>query len=137
MGEADAVSGKRILVIGAGFAGLYAAMELRRATAAGHRVTVVNDENFMQYQPFLPEVASGTIDPRAVVVPLRRVLRHCEVLIGEVRGVEHDQRRALVRFADGHEERVGYDVLVLTVGSRSRVLPVPGLAEHGVGFKTV
>jgi NADH:ubiquinone reductase (H+-translocating) len=137
MGEADAVSGKRILVIGAGFAGLYAAMELRRATAAGHRVTVVNDENFMQYQPFLPEVASGTIDPRAVVVPLRRVLRHCEVLIGEVRGVEHDQRRALVRFADGHEERIGYDVLVLTVGSRSRVLPLPGLAEHGVGFKTV
>jgi NADH:ubiquinone reductase (H+-translocating) len=137
MGEADAVSGKRILVIGAGFAGVYAAMELRRATAAGHRVTVVNDENFMQYQPFLPEVASGTIDPRAVVVPLRRVLRHCEILIGEVRGLEHDQRRALVRFADGHEERLGYDVLVLTVGSRSRVLPVPGLAEHGVGFKTV
>jgi NADH:quinone reductase (non-electrogenic) len=131
------MSGKRILIVGAGFAGLYAAMELRRATAAGHRVTVVNDENFMQYQPFLPEVASGTIDPRAVVVPLRRVLRHCEVLIGEVRGVEHEQRRALVRFADGHEERIGYDVLVITVGSRSRVLPVPGLTEHGVGFKTV
>jgi NADH dehydrogenase len=137
MAEADAVSGKRVLVVGAGFAGLYAAMELRRATAAGHRVTVVNDQNFMQYQPFLPEVASGTIDPRAVVVPVRRVLRHCEVLIGEVRGIEHDQRRALVRFADGHEERIGYDVLVITVGSRSRVLPVPGLAEHGVGFKTV
>jgi NADH dehydrogenase len=135
--ETGAMSGKRILVVGAGFAGLYAAMQLRRVTAAGHRVTVVNEENFMQYQPFLPEVASGTIDPRAVVVPLRRVLRHCEVLIGEVRGIEHGQRRALVRFADGHEERVGYDVLVLTVGSRSRVLPVPGLAEHGVGFKTV
>jgi NADH:quinone reductase (non-electrogenic) len=128
---------KRILVVGAGFAGLYAAMELRRAVAAGHRVTVVNDENFMQYQPFLPEVASGTIDPRAVVVPLRRVLRHCEVLIGEVRGIEHDERRALVRFADGHEERIGYDVLVLSAGSRSRVMPVPGLVEHGVGFKTV
>jgi NADH:ubiquinone reductase (H+-translocating) len=131
------MSGKRIVVVGAGFAGLYAAMELRRATAAGHRVTVVNDQNFMQYQPFLPEVASGTIDPRAAVVPLRRVLPHCEILIGEVRTVEHGQRRALVRFAEGRDERIGYDILVLSAGSRSRVLPVPGLAEHGVGFKTV
>jgi NADH dehydrogenase len=131
------MSGKRIMVVGAGFAGLYAAMELRRATAAGHRVTVVNDQNFMQYQPFLPEVASGTIDPRAAVVPLRRVLPHCEVLIGEVRTVEHGHRRALVRYAEGREERIEYDVLVLSAGSRSRVLPVPGLAEHGVGFKTV
>jgi NADH:quinone reductase (non-electrogenic) len=136
-GAAGAAGGTRILVVGAGFAGLYAAMALRGAAAAGHRVTVVNDENFMQYQPFLPEVASGTIDPRAVVVPLRRVLRHCEVLIGEVRGIEHDDRRALVRFADGHEGAVGYDVLVLCAGSRSRVLPIPGLTEHGVGFKTV
>lgn len=136
-GERDGVGGSRILVVGAGFAGLYAAMELRAASQAGHRVTVVNEENFMQYQPFLPEVASGTIDPRAVVVPLRRVLRHCEVLIGDVRAIEHERRRATVRFIDGREEPIGYDVLVLTAGSTSRVLPVPGLAEHGVGFKTV
>jgi NADH dehydrogenase len=70
------VTGKRILVVGAGFAGLYAALGMKRLVPAGHRITVVNPENFMQYQPFLPEVASGTIDPRAVVVPLRRVLRH-------------------------------------------------------------
>ena len=61
------MAGKRILVVGAGFAGLYAAMGLRRAVELGHRVTVVNAENFMLYHPFLPEVASGTIDPRAVV----------------------------------------------------------------------
>ena len=46
--------GKRILVVGAGFGGLYAAMGLRRAVELGHHVTVVNPENFMQYQPFLP-----------------------------------------------------------------------------------
>ena len=55
------MAGKRILVVGAGFGGLYAAMGLRRAVELGHRVIVVNPENFMQYQPFLPEVASGTI----------------------------------------------------------------------------
>ncbi|MGA9162511.1 MAG: NAD(P)/FAD-dependent oxidoreductase [Actinomycetota bacterium] len=131
------MAGKRILVVGAGFGGLYAALNLRRAVELGHRVTVVNPENFMQYQPFLPEVASGTIDPRAVVVPLRRVLRHCEVVIGEVEGVEHDQRRARVRLADGRPIEIAYDVIALAPGSWARVLPIPGLAEHGVGFKTV
>jgi len=131
------MTGARILVVGTGFAGLAAARELRAAARAGHRVTVVNRENFMQYQPFLPEVASGTIDPRAVVVPLRRVLGHAEVLIGEVRRITHGDRRALVRLADGRDEELAYDVLAVTVGSRSRVLPVPGLTQHGIGFTTV
>src|SRR5919106_3181760 len=130
-------SGSHILVVGAGFAGLYAAMGLRRAVAEGHRVTVVNPESFFQYQPFLPEVASGTIDPRAAVVPLRRVLKHCRLVIGEVTDVDPDAREVGVRVTDGDERPVGYDVLVLAPGSRSRVLPVPGLAEHGIGFKTV
>jgi NADH:ubiquinone reductase (H+-translocating) len=131
------VTGRRILVVGAGFAGLYTAMHLRRAVGLGHRVTVVNPENFMQYQPFLPEVASGTIDPRAVVVPLRRVLRHCEIVIGEVEQVDHAARRASVRLPDGRRSSLDYDVVVLAAGSWARVLPIPGLAEHGVGFKTV
>jgi NADH dehydrogenase len=131
------VTGKRILVVGAGFGGLYAAMHLRRAVDLGHRVTVVNPENFMQYQPFLPEVASGTIDPRAVAVPLRRVLRHCEIVVGEVRRVDHDRRVASVRLMDERELQLTYDVVLLSPGSWSRVLPIPGLAQHGVGFKTV
>lgn len=131
------MTGKRILVVGAGFGGLYAAMGLRRAVELGHRVIVVNPENFMQYQPFLPEVASGTIDPRAVVVPLRTVLRHCEVVIGEVERVDHDERTTHVRLADGRRVAIGYDVVVLAPGSWARVLPIPGLAEQGVGFKTV
>ncbi|MEX2406564.1 MAG: FAD-dependent oxidoreductase, partial [Actinomycetota bacterium] len=129
--------GKRILVVGAGFAGLYAAMGMRALARAGHRITVVNTQNFMQYQPFLPEVASGTIDPRAVAVPLRTTLRHCEIVIGEVERLDHGARKATIRLADGTERGLAYDVLVLTPGSTSRVLPIPGLAEHGIGFKTV
>ncbi|HEX6330848.1 MAG TPA: NAD(P)/FAD-dependent oxidoreductase [Actinomycetota bacterium] len=129
--------GRRILVVGAGFAGLYAALGMKGLVRAGHRVTVVNDQNFMQYQPFLPEVASGTIDPRAVVVPLRTVLRHCEIVIGEVERLEHDARRAHIRLPDGSERVEPYDVVVLAPGSRSNVLPIPGLGEHGIGFKTV
>lgn len=131
------MAGKRILVVGAGFAGLYAAMGMRALARAGHRITVVNPQNFMQYQPFLPEVASGTIDPRAVAVPLRTTLRHCELVIGEVERLDHGARKATIRLADGTERVTEYDLLVLTPGSTSRVLPIPGLAEHGIGFKTV
>jgi NADH dehydrogenase len=131
------VAGKRILVVGAGFAGLYAAMGMRALARAGHRITVVNPQNFMQYQPFLPEVASGTIDPRAVAVPLRTTLRHCDIVIGEVERLDHSGRKATIRLADGSERVMEYDVLVLTPGSTSRVLPSPGRAEQGIGFKTV
>ena len=131
------MAGQRILVVGAGFAGLYAAMGMRALARAGHRITVVNPQNFMQYQPFLPEVASGTIDPRAVAVPLRTTLRHCEIVIGEIERLDHGARKATILLADGTERETAYDVLVLTPGSTSRVLPIPGLAEHGIGFKTV
>ena len=131
------MSAKRILLVGGGFIGMYAARRLEHLVREGHRVTLVNPENFMQYQPFLPEVASGTIDPRAVVVPLRQVLRRTVLLIGEVERIDHEGRSASVRLPDGSLHDEAYDVLVLGAGSRSRTLPIPGLAEHGVGFKTV
>jgi len=133
----DEGSSSHILIVGAGFAGLYVAMGLKGAVAEGHRVTVVNPESFFQYQPFLPEVASGTIDPRAAVVPLRRVLRHCRLVTGEVVRIEHEARAAHVRTTAGEERTLDYDIVVLAPGSRSRVLPIPGLSEHGIGFKTV
>jgi NADH dehydrogenase len=128
----------RILLVGGGYIGLYTAMGLERLLkGTDHVLTLVNPENFMQYQPFLPEVASGTIDPRAVVVPLRRVLRRTELVVGEVVRIDHGVRAAMVRLADGQERVYPYDHVVLGAGSRARVLPVPGLAEHAVGFKTV
>ena len=131
------MTGTRVLIVGGGFAGTYAAMEMERLADSGHTVTLVSAENFMQYQPFLPEVASGTIDPRAIVVPLRSVLKRVTVNVGEVTAIDHQTRRADVRIGDGSSVTLDYDILVLTAGSWSRVLPVPGLAEHGVGFKTV
>lgn len=131
------MTGTRVLIVGGGFAGTYAALEMKHLARAGHDVTLVSAENFLQYQPFLPEVASGTIDPRAVVVPLRPLLRHAKVVVGEVTAVHHDDRRVDVTIPDGRGVSLGYDVLVLAAGSSSRVLPVPGLAEHGIGFKTI
>jgi NADH dehydrogenase len=100
-------------------------------------VTVVDPQSYMTYQPFLPEAAAGNLEPRHVVVPLRRVLSGCTVLTGRVVRIEHAQRRAVIAPTEGEERTIDYDVLVMAPGSVSRTLPIPGLAEVGIGFKTV
>ncbi|MFB3738779.1 MAG: NAD(P)/FAD-dependent oxidoreductase [Candidatus Velamenicoccus archaeovorus] len=129
---------KRILVVGGGYIGTYAALKMQDALSAdGHELVLVNPENFMMYQPFLPEVASGNIEPRHVLVPLRQILRKTRVIVGEVERVDHDRRVATIRIRGEEARELPYDIVVLGAGSRSRVLPIPGLAEHGIGFKTV
>ncbi len=113
--------------------------ELRRGEA---EITVVTPAPYMTYQPFLPEAAAGSLSPRHVVVPLRRVLGRCDLVIGEVECIDHTTRTATLTTLATDEEKTGarrvtYDELVLAPGSVSRTLPVPGLADHGVGFKTV
>jgi NADH dehydrogenase len=91
----------------------------------------------MTYQPFLPEAAAGSLEPRHVVVPLRRVLRRCRVLSGTVIGIEHARRVATVQPLDGAPFEVAYDQIVVAPGSIARTLPIPGLAEIAIGFKTI
>ncbi|MFJ5828325.1 NAD(P)/FAD-dependent oxidoreductase [Streptomyces sp. NPDC093089] len=137
----------RILVVGGGYVGMYTALRLQRQLRAELRagaaeIVVVTPEPYMTYQPFLPEAAAGSISPRHVVVPLRRVLDRCRIVIGEVRAVDHAKRTATLATLATEEEGTGatelaYDELVIAPGSVSRTLPVPGLADHGIGFKTV
>ncbi|MFE5830610.1 NAD(P)/FAD-dependent oxidoreductase [Streptomyces sp. NPDC056508] len=137
----------RILVAGGGYVGMYTALRLQRQLRAELRsgaaeIVVVTPEPYMTYQPFLPEAAAGSISPRHVVVPLRRLLDRCRILIGEVLSVDHAKRTATLSTLATDEEGTGpvelvYDELVIAPGSVSRTLPVPGLAEHGIGFKTV
>ncbi|MEV8534915.1 NAD(P)/FAD-dependent oxidoreductase [Streptomyces sp. NPDC051211] len=133
----------RILVVGGGYVGMYTALRLQQKLRAGEaEVTVVTPEPYMTYQPFLPEAAAGSISPRHVVVPLRRVLGDCRIVIGEARRIDHAKRTATVTTLATEEEGAGalqleYDELVLAPGSISRTLPIPGLADYGIGFKTV
>ncbi|MFG2682970.1 NAD(P)/FAD-dependent oxidoreductase [Streptomyces sp. NPDC048392] len=137
----------RILVVGGGYVGMYTALRLQRNLRGELRrgeaeITVVTPDPYMTYQPFLPEAAAGSISPRHVVVPLRRVLGQCDIVIGEARSIDHTTRTATITTLATDEEGTGarrltYDELVLAPGSVSRTLPVPGLADHGVGFKTV
>ncbi|WP_329313902.1 NAD(P)/FAD-dependent oxidoreductase [Streptomyces sp. NBC_01278] len=133
----------RILVVGGGYVGMYTALRLQRKLRAGEaEVTVVSPEPYMTYQPFLPEAAAGSISPRHVVVPLRRVLGKCRIVIGEARTIDHAKRTVTVTTLATADEGTGaqeieYDELVLAPGSVSRALPIPGLADYAIGFKTV
>lgn len=137
----------RILVVGGGYVGMYTALRLQRELKSELKrgeaeVVMITPEPYMTYQPFLPEAAAGNISPRHVVVPLRRVLDKCRIVIGEVESIEHAKRTATFTTLATEEEGTGavditYDELVLAPGSVSRTLPIPGLAEYAIGFKTV
>lgn len=128
----------QIVIVGGGYAGMNAARALRRSAPPSEvAITVIDPRSYMTYQPFLAEAAAGSIEPRHVVVPLREALPHCDVLGGEVTGVRHEDDTLTVRVADGHIRQISYDVLVLTPGSVSKTMPIPGLAEHAMGFKNL
>ncbi|MFC8596228.1 NAD(P)/FAD-dependent oxidoreductase [Streptomyces atroolivaceus] len=137
----------RILVVGGGYVGMYTALRLQRKLrqrlkSGEAEIVVVTPEPYMTYQPFLPEAAAGSISPRHVVVPLRRVLKDCTIVIGEAERVDHAKRTVTVTTLATGDDGTGaleipYDEIVLAPGSVSRTLPVPGLADFGIGFKTV
>jgi NADH dehydrogenase len=128
----------RVVIAGGGFGGLYAARRLERVLPRGSaRVQLVTPENFMLYTPLLPGAAAGTLEPRHVVVPLRESLKRTEIRLAHVTGADPDRSELSLATFDGREESLSYDQLIVAIGSVSRVLPVPGLAEHGMGFKTI
>lgn len=137
-GKIDDVNPKRILVVGAGHVGLYAALRLsKKLSSREAEVIVVDPQPHMTYQPFLPEASAGNISPRHAVVPLRRELRKCKVVAGTVTRIDHDRRAAVVQPISGPTREIQYDHVVVAPGSVSRTLPIPGLHEHGIGFKTI
>ncbi|MEU3554573.1 NAD(P)/FAD-dependent oxidoreductase [Streptomyces fragilis] len=128
----------RILVVGGGYVGLYAARRILKKMRFGEAtVTVVDPRSYMTYQPFLPEAAGGNISPRHVVVPLRRVLRKAEVLTGRVTTIDQDRKVATVAPLVGESYELPFDYLVVALGAVSRTFPIPGLAEQGIGMKGV
>src|SRR5918992_33937 len=150
MGTATGMSppeSTHVLIVGGGYVGMYTALRLQRKlrrdiNRGDVEITVVDPQSYMTYQPFLPEAAAGNLEPRHVVAPLRRVLPKVRLLNGRIVRVDHERHRAYVRLVgaelteDGTRE-LEYDLLIMAAGSISRTLPIPGLAEHGVGFKTV
>ena len=117
------------LILGGGFAGSYVARKLGKRGA-----TIVSLENFMLFASMLPEAASGTLEPRHVVVPLRQMCPHADLVLGRV--VAHDPQRNRVQVeTEQGLVNLDYRELVVALGAIPRVLPIPGLGEHALGFK--
>jgi len=128
-GERQAQGG--VLVVGGGFAGAYVARQL-----GDRRATIVSKDNFMLYTPLLPEAASGTLEPRHTVVPLRVMCPHAELILGAVTTLDLEAQRAVVETDEG-PQTVSWSDLVLALGAVPRTLPIPGLSEHALSFKTL
>jgi NADH:ubiquinone reductase (H+-translocating) len=127
-----------VVIAGGGFGGAMAARELERIMPRqSTRLVLVNDANFMLYTPFLPEAAAGTLEPRHVVTPLREILKRTYLRLGSIAAHDPVAKTVELRTREGDAEQLPYDQLLLALGSVSRVLPVPGLSEHAVGFKSL
>ena len=128
---------QHVVIAGGGFGGYYTAKTLERLAPPGVRITLISDVNFMLYTPLLPGAAAGTLDPRHIVVPLREHLRRTSLRLGYVTGGDPARSVIQVDMIAGMQKEYRYDHLVVALGSIARVVPIPGLVEHAIGFKTI
>ena len=126
-----------VLILGGGSVGLTTASELRKTLGAEVAITVVDPRPYMTYAPFLPEVGAGSIDPRNVLAPLRKVLPGAKVVTGSVSAIRSAENTVVVDMEEGEQLEIAYDYLVVGLGAVPRLLPIPGLAENAIGFKQI
>ena len=130
----------RVVIVGAGFAGVHAA---RRLTRISRRlkgvieIVLINPSDYFLYLPLLPEVTAGILDPRQISVPLRTACPGARLVLGTVDRVDFDNRQIGLVDPQGNRRTMGYDRLLITAGSVNKLLPVPGVALHAHGFRSV
>ncbi|WJL96004.1 FAD-dependent oxidoreductase [Microbacterium sp. ET2] len=128
----------RILIVGGGYAGFYTAWKLEKRLRRGEaEVTIVDPLAYMTYQPFLPEVAAGSIEARHSVVSLRRHLKRTRIVAAKVTGIDHAHKTATLAPIAGEPYQQEYDQIVVTAGAVSRTFPIPGIADTAIGLKTI
>ncbi|HXH49157.1 MAG TPA: NAD(P)/FAD-dependent oxidoreductase [Terriglobia bacterium] len=131
---------KRVLILGGGFAGLYAAAELEKTLARDPQVEInlVNRENFFLFTPMLHEVAASDLDLTTIVNPVRKMLRRVNFFAGEVKGIDLASRKVTVTHGfDNHSHVLEYDYLIIGLGSITNFYNLPGLEERALTMKSL
>ncbi|WP_329090809.1 NAD(P)/FAD-dependent oxidoreductase [Streptosporangium sp. NBC_01469] len=131
------VQRQRVVVIGGGFAGFTAVRTLSRIAKGAIEIVLINPTDYFLYLPLLPEVAAGILDPRKVAVPLAGDHPGVRHLLATADTVDIEARRVKCTDAEGNHRELGYDRLVIAVGSVNKLLPVPGVAEYAHGFRSI
>ncbi len=128
----------KILIVGGGYAGFYTARKLEKWLGRNEaEVTMVDPLPYMTYQPFLPEVAAGSMEPRHAVVSHRRHLKTTRVITAKVTNVDHAAKTATIVPPVGEPWTETYDIVVMTAGAVSRTFPIPGVADEAIGMKNI
>jgi NADH:ubiquinone reductase (H+-translocating) len=128
---------RRVVVVGAGFAGFSAARELSRLIGSSTEIVVINSTDYFLYLPLMPQVAGGQLEPRHLLVSLPRRLRKTRFVLGTVNRIDARQKVVSWEGPEGAAGQLGYDRLLLTAGSVNKLLPIPGITDYAVGFRTI
>ncbi len=130
---------REILILGGGFAGVYAAMYLEKALRPEEAsISLVNRENYFVYQPLLPEVVSGSIGITDIVSPIRRLCPRTKLIMREVEQIDLEKRTVTV--SPGFRPRtmeIPFDHLVIGLGGITNFYGMPGMVEHAIPFRTL
>ncbi|MFE9923177.1 NAD(P)/FAD-dependent oxidoreductase [Streptomyces sp. NPDC005774] len=129
----------RILVVGAGFAGVECVRRLERKLSPGEaEITLVTPISYQLYLPLLPQVASGVLTPQSVALSLRRSTKYrTRIIPGGAIGVDLKAKVCVIRSITGRIVNEPYDYIVISPGSVTRTFDIPGLTDHAFGMKTL
>lgn len=133
----------RVVILGAGFAGTYAARELARQLPEGRHITLVDQRNFFLFTPMLSEVVGGEVDDHDIVCPIRRLAPDVTLVQGRVDGIDLRAKRISLTIggtADGiptEQRTLQADQIVIAVGSVTNFHHIPGLAKHALTIKSI
>src|SRR6516164_8237863 len=131
---------KKVLILGGGFGGIYAALRLEKLIAKRPEleVTLVTRENYFLFTPMLPEVAAGELELNTIVNPLRKLLKRVKTFVGTIEAIDLENRQVAVQHGmDGHRHELPYDHLILALGAGTNFFKLPGVEDFCLTMKTI